>query len=126
MRNLQDAHKQEVEELKAAITRFRDTMPGKRFTSEIRHRALKLVDAGMSPGTLARAIGVNKNAVYAWQDHATRTRSFAAVMSRDMSPRVLRVNDDGQRKNDAPVGAQSLHLQVGAFDVTVALRMGQR
>lgn len=113
---------QEIEELKTAFANFRHHKTGRYFPSELRNRALQLVDSGMAAVAVARSIGVNKNAVYAWRDQRESQNSVA--VSDITPPRVLRVQDALEAKPNAIEMPQTLRLQVGAFDITVALRAG--
>lgn len=148
MRRYSESQLQEIEEIKAVVANRRTHEPKAHLTPEMRRRALKLVDQGLPAAAVARAIGLSKSSIYAWQH--TRAKSSSPVSSTRpkpsksrttvlptssdvANPRVFAVTHDthAEAQQHGMQGEQArakqpppLRLQIGGFDITVAWQGG--
>ena len=113
----------DINDLKASVARLRSDGLRRHFTLEIRQRVVGLLARGVSPRALADGIGVSKNSIYAWRDEVSPERRDKVT---GVSPRVFAVSDAVESAVVRQEHPQALRLQVGVFEVTVALREGAR
>lgn len=122
--NIED-HRKEIEELKEAIAEFRSDKKGRQFSDEIRRETLRLCACGIPMEVLSVALCLSKSVIYKWKIQSSANSVF--VQKGTASPRVFAVRDDvAMRVPEAAQEPQTLRLQIGAFDITVALRMESR
>jgi hypothetical protein len=117
-------HSNEIESLRVAIANFRSHRPHRHFSDDIRNETLRLLSCGVQLTTLSNSLHLPKSVIYKWKRQKASTNN---ALQDTVPPRVFSVRDeDAACEPKAVKESQTLSLQIGAFDITVSLRMESR